>query len=53
MISPLTFPEAIFLILFLVLVIYPPNLSSVQSSLWVGIPAPGLTYWLSDFGQVT
>lgn len=43
-ISPLTFPEAVFLILSLVLVIYPLNLSSVQAvSGWESQPQDSLT----------
>lgn len=51
--SPLTFPEAVFLTLSLVLIIYPLNLSSVQAVFgWE--PQPQTSFiWLSDFGQVS
>lgn len=53
-VPPLTFPEAVFLTLSLVLIIYPLNLSSVRAVFgWEPQPWASLTYWLRDFEQVT
>lgn len=48
--SPLTFPEAVFLTLSLVLIIYPLNFSSVRTVFGWETPAPDLIYLAQRLG---